>query len=133
VSERFRRREIVRDGVRLSYLDNDAAGPVVVILHGLAGVGDGGLVPSFDADVMEAIMVGVAEPQWPRWRSVAVPVTAVFAPGGMVTREDQAEFAAARPGTRLVLLRSGSHDAHLDAPAEWADALGCALDDATES
>ena len=31
---------IDRDGVRLSYLDNDAAGSAVVMLHGLAGTGD---------------------------------------------------------------------------------------------
>jgi pimeloyl-ACP methyl ester carboxylesterase len=220
VSQGFRRREIDRAGVRLSYLDNDAAGPVVVMLHGLAGTGDeftataelvggpyrfilpdlrehgastrrpadlsraaftsdvaalirhvsprrrvtlagqsmgghtailaaaaypelveqlvvleatvaggtdparignysrswpvpfasaaaaleflgddvlarswaahlepaegGGLVPAFDADVMEAIMMGVSEPQWARWRPVMMPVTAVFAPDGMV-------------------------------------------------
>jgi pimeloyl-ACP methyl ester carboxylesterase len=267
MTQEFRRREISRDGVRLSYLDNDAAGPVVVILHGLAGAGDeftatadlvggryrfilpdlrghgastrrpadlsraaftsdvaalirhvspgrrvtlagqsmgghtailtgaaypdlveqlvvleatvaggadpgrignyfrswpvpfasaaaaleflgddalsrswvahletaegGGLVPPFDADVMEAIMTGVAIPQWAAWRSVSMPVTVVFAPDGMVSPEEQAEFAAARPGTRQVVLRSGSHDAHLDATAEWAEVLRGALADAT--
>jgi pimeloyl-ACP methyl ester carboxylesterase len=40
MTQEFRRREISRDGVRLSYLDNDAAGPVVMLLHGLAGAGD---------------------------------------------------------------------------------------------
>jgi pimeloyl-ACP methyl ester carboxylesterase len=40
VAQGFARWEIGRDGVRLSYLDNDAAGPVVVLLHGLAGAGD---------------------------------------------------------------------------------------------
>jgi hypothetical protein len=199
----FRRREAACGDVRLSYLDNDAAGPVVVVLHGLAGqsmgghtailaaaacpelverlvvleatvaggtepvrlgnwfrswplpfaspaaalefLGDGalsrswaahlepaeggGLVPPFDADVMEAIMTGVTEPQWERWRSVAMPATAVFAPEGMFNPGEQAEFVAARPGTRHVVLGSGSHDAHLDATAEWAEALRSALDD----
>jgi pimeloyl-ACP methyl ester carboxylesterase len=138
VSQGFRRREIYRAGVRLSYLDNDAAGPVVVMLHGLAGTGDeftatGGLVPAFDADVMEAIMMGVAEPQWARWRSVTMAVTVVFGPDGIVSSEEQAEFVAARPGTRHVVLRSGSHDAHLDAAAEWAEVLRGALADATGS
>jgi pimeloyl-ACP methyl ester carboxylesterase len=259
----FRRREIARDGVRLSYLDNDAAGPVVVVLHGLAGTGDeftataravggpyrfilpdlrghgastrrptdlsrpafvsdvaalirrvspgrpvtlagqsmgghtailaasacpelverlvvleatvagggdpacigswfrawplpfpsaaaalqflgddalsrswadhlepaegGGLVPPFDADVMEAIMAGVAEPHWEQWRSVAMPTTVVFAPKGMVSPDEQADLVAARPGTRHVVLNSGSHDAHLDATAEWAEVLHNAL------
>jgi pimeloyl-ACP methyl ester carboxylesterase len=263
VSQGFRRREIDRAGVRLSYLDNDAAGPVVMLLHGLAGTGDeftataglvggpyrfilpdlrghgastrrpadlsraaftsdvaalighvspghpvtlggqsmgghtailaaatypglvgqlvvleatvaggtdparigayfrswpvpfasaaaareflgddglsrswaahlepaqgGGLVPPFDADVMEATMSGVADPRWAQWRSVAMPVTAVFAPEGMVSPNEQAEFVAARPGTRHVVLRSGSHDAHLDATAEWAEVLRDAL------
>jgi pimeloyl-ACP methyl ester carboxylesterase len=36
----FRRREIAHHKVSLSYLDNDAGGPVVVALHGLAGSGD---------------------------------------------------------------------------------------------
>jgi pimeloyl-ACP methyl ester carboxylesterase len=37
VGSGFRRREIAGNGVRLSFLDNDADGPVVVALHGLAG------------------------------------------------------------------------------------------------
>ncbi len=145
MSQRFRRREIDREGVCLSYLDDDSAGPVVLVLHGLAGTGDefigadalsrswaahleptagGGLVPPFDADVMEAIMTGVAEPPWERWRSVKAPVTAVF----VFSPEEQAEFVAPRPATRHVVLRSGSHDAHLDATAEWATVLRGALD-----
>ena len=40
MAQGFTRREIGRDGVRLSYLDDDAPGPVVVLLHGLAGAGD---------------------------------------------------------------------------------------------
>jgi pimeloyl-ACP methyl ester carboxylesterase len=259
----FRRREVNRAGVRLSYLDNEAAGPVIVLLHGLAGTGDefiataeavggpyrfilpdlrghgastrlpadvsraafvddvaavvrqvspgsqvtlagqsmgghtailaaaalpdliarlvvleatvaggfdpaplgrwfrswplpfasadaaweflgdhvlasswvahlepaegGGLVPPFDADVMEAIMRGVAEPRWAPWRSITMPVTAVFAAKGNATPDEQAEFVAARPGTRHVVLRSGSHDAHLDATEEWAEVLRSAV------
>jgi len=263
VARGFTRREIVRDGVRLSYLDNDAAGPVIVLLHGLAGEGDeftatasavggryrfilpdlrghgastrrpadlsraaftgdvaavigrvspgrpvalagqsmggqtailaaaarpelidrlvlleadaaggadaagignyfrswplpfasaqvaleflgddalsrswaahlepapgGGLVPRFDADVMEAIMTSVAEPCWRQWKSVTAPVTAVFAAKSMFSPGEQAEFVAARPGTRHVVLESGTHDAHLDATTEWAGALREAL------
>jgi pimeloyl-ACP methyl ester carboxylesterase len=36
----FRRREIATNEVRVSYLDNDGEGPVVVALPGLAGAGD---------------------------------------------------------------------------------------------
>lgn len=265
----FSRRELIRDGVRLSYLDRDAAGPVVMILHGLAGAGDefaatagavggsyrfilpdlrghgastrrpadlsrgaftadaaalirhvsagrpvtlagqsmgghaamltaagfpglverlvlleataagsgdaarignyfrswplpfasaaaageflggdalarswvahlepaeaGGLVPPFEAGVMQAIMTGLAEPQWERWQSITAPVTAVFAAQSMFSAGEQAEFVAARPGTRHVVLKSGSHDAHLDATGEWADALGRVLAEATGS
>ena len=266
MTHEFRRREVDRDGVRLSYLDNDAAGPVIVLLHGLAGTGDeffataaavggpyrfilpdlrghgastrrpadlsraafvsdmaallrhvspgrpvtlagqsmgghtailaaaglpelverlvvleatvaggfdptplgnwfrswplpfasadaareflgddalarswvahlepaegGGLLPPFDANVMEAIMTGVAEPCWAQWRSITMPVTVVFAAKGNATPEEQAEFVAARPGTRHIVLSSGSHDAHLDATGEWAAVLCAAMTDA---
>jgi hypothetical protein len=40
VDSGFRRREVAGNEVRLSYLDNDGDGPVVVALHGLAGAGD---------------------------------------------------------------------------------------------
>jgi hypothetical protein len=36
----------------------------------------------------------------------------------MGTLAEQAEFIAARPGTRPVILVGGSHDAHLDATPE---------------
>jgi pimeloyl-ACP methyl ester carboxylesterase len=90
---------------------------------------DGGLVPPFEADVMQAIMDGVVEPQWERWRDVAAPTTAVFAADGMFSADEQAEFVAARPPTRHVTLSSGSHDAHLDATDEWAQTLRDALAD----
>lgn len=89
----------------------------------------GGLMPPFDADVMQAIMEGVAAPQWERWRAVRVPTTVIFAGDSMFSIDEQAEFVAARPGTRHVTLHSGTHDAHLDAIAEWADALRAALSD----
>jgi len=41
--------------------------------------------------------------------------------------EEQAEFVAARPGTRHILLSSGSHDAHLDATGERAKTLRTTL------
>jgi pimeloyl-ACP methyl ester carboxylesterase len=90
---------------------------------------DGGLVPPFEADVMQAIMEGVAEPQWDRWRTLGAPTIAVFAADSMFSADEQAEFVAARPGTRHITLSSGSHDAHLDATAEWAKTLRSALDD----
>jgi pimeloyl-ACP methyl ester carboxylesterase len=85
---------------------------------------DGGLVPPFDADVMQGVMEGVSDPRWEEWKSVTAPTTAksMFSPG------QQADFVAARPGTRHVVLLGGSHDAHLDATAEWAAALTRALE-----
>lgn len=68
-------------------------------------------------------MTGAAEPCWRQWQSVSAPVTAVFAAKSLFSPAEQAEFVAARPGTRHVVLGSGTHDAHLDATAEWAAAL----------
>jgi pimeloyl-ACP methyl ester carboxylesterase len=90
--------------------------------------GDGGLVPPFDADVIQAVMEGVSAPRWAEWRSVTQPATAVFAAKSMFSPAEQAEFVAARPGTRHVILAGGSHDAHLDATPEWAAALSLALE-----
>lgn len=199
----FQRRQIDRDGVRLSYLDNDAAGPAIVLLHGLAGTGDeffataeavGGpyrfILPDLrghgastrrPADlsraafvddvaamlrhvspgrpvmlagqsmgghtailaaaalpelidrlvVLEATVAGGFDPRplgnWFRSWPLRMPVTVVFAAKGKATPEEQAEFVAARPGTRHILLSSGSHDAHLDATEEWAKILHTAL------
>lgn len=87
----------------------------------------GGLVPPFQADVMEAIMAGVSEPYWRQWQSVRAPTTAVFAANGMFSAGEQAAFIAARPGTQHMVLTGGSHDAHLDDTAEWAAALRSVL------
>jgi pimeloyl-ACP methyl ester carboxylesterase len=93
----------------------------------LEPLADGGLVPPFDADVMQQVMEGVADPRWEAWKSVTSPATAVFAAGSMFSPAEQAGFVAARPGTRHVVLPDGSHDAHLDATSEWAAALIGAL------
>lgn len=89
---------------------------------------EGGLVPPFQADVMEAIMAGVSEPCWPQWQSVRAPTTAVFAAKSMFSASEQAAFIAARPATRHMVLAGGSHDAHLDDTAEWAAVLRSVLD-----
>ena len=93
----------------------------------LEASGDGGLVPPFNAGVMQTVMAGVAAPRWAEWRSVTAPTTAVFAAESMFSLAEQAEFIAARPGTRHVILAGGSHDAHLDATEEWARVLALAL------
>lgn len=86
-----------------------------------------GLRPRFDADVMQAGVAAVHESRWAEWESLAVPTTAVFADRGMFSAEQQAELAARRPGTRILPLPDGSHDAHLDAFAAWVCALREAL------
>lgn len=88
---------------------------------------DGSLVPPFDADVMQAVMEGVSDPRWEEWKSVTAPTTAVFAAKSIFSPGEQTDFVKARPGTRHVLLPDGSHDAHLDATAEWAAVLTRAL------
>jgi pimeloyl-ACP methyl ester carboxylesterase len=88
---------------------------------------DGGLVPPFDADVMQGVMAGMSDPRWEEWKSVTAPTTVVFAGKSMFSRSEQADFVAARPGTRHVLLPGGSHDAHLDATAEWTAVLARAV------
>jgi len=90
---------------------------------------DGGLVPTFEADVMQEVMEGLSDPRWDEWKSVTAPTTVVFAAKSMFSPGQQAEFVAARPGTRHVVLPGGSHDAHLDATAEWAAALTRALEE----
>ena len=113
-------------GAARSFLGDDAlARSWVAHLEPVSG---GGLVPPFQADVMEAIMAGVSEPCWPQWQRVRAPATAVFAAKGMFSAGEQAAFIGARPGTRHVVLTGGSHDAHLDDTAEWAAALRCVLD-----
>jgi pimeloyl-ACP methyl ester carboxylesterase len=89
---------------------------------------DGGLVPPFDADVMQAVMEGVSAPRWEEWKSVTQSTTAVFAATSMFSPAEQTQFVAARPGTRHVVLAAGSHDAHLDATPEWAHVLSRALE-----
>jgi pimeloyl-ACP methyl ester carboxylesterase len=133
MDSRFRRREIANNEVRLSYLDNDGGGPVTLagswIGHLEPSGNGGGLVPPFDAHVMQEVMEGVSGPRWEKWKSVTAPTTAVFAAQSMFSPGPQAEFVAARPGTRHVVLTGGSHDAHLDATTEWAAVLAAALDD----
>jgi pimeloyl-ACP methyl ester carboxylesterase len=90
---------------------------------------DGGLVPPFDAEVMQGVMEGVSDPRWEEWKSVTAPTTVVFAAKSMFSPGEQADFVAARPGTRHVVLPGGSHDAHLDATAEWAAVLSRTLEE----
>jgi pimeloyl-ACP methyl ester carboxylesterase len=82
-----------------------------------------GLVPRFDAAVMQRTIEAVHEPRWDEWESLEVPTLAVFAKDGMFSDADRDELIRRRPGTDRIDLAGGSHDAHLDAFDEWIDVL----------
>lgn len=82
-----------------------------------------GLCPRFDADIMERTIAAVHEPRWAEWETLGVPTLAVFAEHGMFSAADKDELIHRRPATERVDLVGGSHDAHLDAFAEWVETL----------
>lgn len=122
---------IERQGVSIAVTELAGDGPVVIVLHGLAGSSrrgsgacsivdawvadveqiDGGLRPRFDADVMQRTLEAVHEPRWEEWEQLQVPTRAVFAANGMFTSDDQDELIRRSPETERVNLRGGSHDA----------------------
>lgn len=82
-----------------------------------------GLVPRFDAAVMQRTIEAVHEPRWDEWEALRVPTLAVFAKHGMFSDADKDELIRRRPETHRVDLVGGSHDAHLDAFDEWIRVL----------
>lgn len=84
---------------------------------------DDGLVPRFDAAVMQRVIEAVHESRWDEWEALAVPTLAVFAKRGMFGDADKDELIRRGPETNRVDLDGGSHDAHLDAFDEWIRVL----------
>lgn len=82
-----------------------------------------GLVPRFDADIMERTIAAVHEPRWAEWEALDTPTLAVFAKDGMFRGADKDELVRRRPATERHDLSGGSHDAHLDAVDEWMSVL----------
>lgn len=82
-----------------------------------------GLMPRFDADIMERTILEVHAARWAEWEALEVPTLAVFAAHGMFSDEDKEELIRRRRQTDRIDLATGSHDAHLDAFEEWVDAL----------
>lgn len=82
-----------------------------------------GLMPRFEADIMQRTLEAVHEPRWSEWESLQVPTLAIFAARGMFSEQDKDELVRRRLSTTRIDLRGGSHDAHLDAFDEWADIL----------
>ena len=84
---------------------------------------DAGLVPRFDAAVMQRTIEEVHVPRWREWEALRVPTLAVFAKHGMFSDADKDELVRRRPETARIDLSGGSHDAHLDAFDEWIEVL----------
>ncbi len=91
-----------------------------------------GLVPRFDSDIMELVIAAVHEPRWEEWSSLRVPTLAVFAESGMFSELEKEDLIRRRPETSRVDLAGGSHDAHLDAPQLWIEALSRWLNEQTQ-
>ena len=87
-----------------------------------------GLVPRFDADVMQATIEAVGEPRWHEWESIDLPTLVVYADGGMFTECQKSAFVSQGRRVRRVDLSGASHDAHLDAHEQWAEALRTFID-----
>lgn len=82
-----------------------------------------GLMPRFDADVMQRTLEAVHKPRWREWEELTVPTLAVFGARGMFSADQQEELLRRRPDTEWIVLRGGSLDAHLDAFDQWVDVL----------
>lgn len=103
----------------------DALGTEAIVdawVADLEPAGDG-LMPRFDADVMERTIAAVHEPRWEQWEQLSVPTLAVFARDGMFDDAAKDELIRRRPATDRIDLSTGSHDAHLDAFDEWVGAV----------
>lgn len=83
----------------------------------------GGLVPRFDADIMERTIAAVHEPRWDEWESLGVPTLAVFAEHGMFEPEAKDALIHRRSATVRADIEGAGHDAHLDAFDAWIDVL----------
>ena len=82
-----------------------------------------GLHPRFDPEVMVSALAPLAEPRWAEWSRVQAPTLAIYAPAGMFTEEQKAQFTERGNDVTRTDLARGSHDAHLDAFEEWIEAL----------
>lgn len=83
-----------------------------------------GLWPRFDPAFLQASIAAVhARPRWDEWEALEPATALVFAPSGMFDADSKDALIEARPATLRVDLGDGSHDAHLDATAEWTAVL----------
>jgi pimeloyl-ACP methyl ester carboxylesterase len=85
---------------------------------------DDGLWPRFEPAFLQASIAAVhAQSRWEDWEALEPATALVFAPNGMFDADTKDALVEARPATLRVDLGAGSHDAHLDATAEWTAVL----------
>jgi pimeloyl-ACP methyl ester carboxylesterase len=82
-----------------------------------------GFIPRFDPTTMGKIMETLVVPRWAEWTNLSCPTLAVFADHGMFSNEDKNVFVARGQNVTRVDLPNASHDAHLDAAAQWISTL----------
>lgn len=82
-----------------------------------------GLVPRFDADILESVIAPVAGSPWPEWEHVAAETLVVYGARGRFEPGHRTAFLRRQPRAARVDLAAGSHDLHLDALAEWVAVL----------
>jgi pimeloyl-ACP methyl ester carboxylesterase len=88
-----------------------------------------GLVPQFEPDVVVALVRSAgSESLWDDWRAIRCPTLIARGEHGLPAAEAE-EMARENPSARLVTLPGAGHDAHLEAPAAWREALERFLDD----
>lgn len=79
--------------------------------------------------MVETIAHVDAVPRWHEWCSLDIPTLAVFGAEGMFSVSAKQEFVSRGRQVHRADLDGGSHDAHLDAFAQWIDALRSFLGD----
>ena len=82
-----------------------------------------GLCPRFEPEAMARTLAGLMAPRWEEWKSITVPVLAVFAENGMFSEEEKRRFVSSGHDVSRSDLAGASHDAHLDRFLQWVDVL----------
>ncbi|SNY66681.1 alpha/beta fold hydrolase [Paractinoplanes atraurantiacus] len=85
---------------------------------------DGGWWPRFDADVMQAAIDPVtAVARWAEWEQIIAPTLLVTGEKGIVPATETEQMLAVRPETAHAVIAGAGHDAHLEQPEAWIEAL----------
>jgi pimeloyl-ACP methyl ester carboxylesterase len=90
---------------------------------------ENGWQPRFDVEVMaQTLRDAISIPSWEEWDSLTCPTLVVRAENGMVDPEPAKEMTKRLSRAQLVEIADAAHDAHLDRPEEWREALTGFLD-----